>query len=151
MKKVNPYFRFSSKIRKFKKGCWVWLGRKNHHGYGILDFKRKPIRAHRFSWMIKNGKIPDGKFVLHKCDNRACVNHSHLFLGTAADNSADMKLKGRSIAGEKHPLRKLNSFQVILMRDIRSRGASLKFIANKFKVGQSTVSQICRFHRWKSV
>ncbi len=75
--------------------CWNWLAGGRGNGYGALKFKGKVIDAHRFSWILHNGKIPKGKFVLHKCDNRKCINPNHLFLGTHVDNMIDAYGKGR--------------------------------------------------------
>ncbi len=76
-------------------GCIVFTGLKSNRGYGKIKFKGKDYRAHRLSYIIKNGEIPSSIFVCHKCDNPPCINPDHLFLGTAKDNALDRKNKGR--------------------------------------------------------
>lgn len=78
--------------------CWIWNGCKSK-GYGLLRYKRKIFRAHRFVWSAVNGEIPNGKLVCHKCDVPSCVNPSHLFIGTDLDNALDKVKKGRHKCG----------------------------------------------------
>ena len=99
MRKTKPIeSRFWEKVNKTE-SCWVWVGSITGSGYGFLHYgtktERKPYRAHRLSWELHYGVIPDGLWVLHKCDNRKCVNPDHLFIGDRSDNMRDCAEKGR--------------------------------------------------------
>ena len=105
--------------------------------------------------MINVGKIPDGICVLHKCDNRICVNPDHLFLGTYADNVHDCMAKGRFRTGsnppkgQDNPNSKLSNSVVELIRKYRSKGWKLKEIAELCNVSQSLISMVLNRKRWK--
>jgi hypothetical protein len=86
--------RFWAKVSKGD-GCWIWTGSRNPKGYGRLNTGNRVRLAHAISWELSHGAVPDGLWVLHRCDNPPCVRPDHLWLGTAADNTADMVAKGR--------------------------------------------------------
>lgn len=93
---VERFFRYVNKTES----CWLWVGstqkRTKERSYGTFSYRYKQYRAHRFSWIIHNGPILDGLWVLHTCDNGVCVNPDHLWLGTSQDNIDDKTRKGRA-------------------------------------------------------
>jgi hypothetical protein len=101
-------------------GCWLWTGGVEGGGYGSIKKKGHHL-AHRFSWELHYGEIPDGLYVCHKCDNPPCVRPDHLFLGTHQDNMRDMAEKGRRRSGRGNT--KLTKQQVAAIRSRYSPGA----------------------------
>ena len=130
--------------------CWLWTGAKMRHGYGMVAVKwihRRAEGAHRASWIMANGPIPDKLHVLHKCDNRGCVNPKHLFLGTKNDNMADAARKGRMHLGELHGMTKLTWKDVDRIRELYPSLSQSK-IAARFSISQPTVSFIILRKTW---
>lgn len=151
----SPEERFWAKVRKGDDSqCWEWVGSRAKAGYGTFGLDRGTVTAHRFSWEMRNGPIPDGMFVCHRCDNRACVNPSHLFLGSAADNNTDMWTKGRASGGsvgERNHRALLTDDDV---RDIRRRadaGEGRRSIAATYGVHKDTVGAVITGKNWRHV
>lgn len=124
-------------------GCWLWSRAIGSHGYGVVAINNRRVLAHRLFFERAFGEISEGKFVLHRCDNRRCVNPEHLFLGTHRDNMADMKTKGRSLRGEKNPRAKLSDSEVSFARAMRRDGALLDDVAAAIGVSSSYASVLC--------
>lgn len=139
--------------------CWEWVGSVDSKGYGkILDEggakNGKLLAAHRVSYMIHYGNIPNGLYVCHKCDNKKCINPNHLFLGTAKDNTQDMINKNRlpDRRGENSSNHKLSNDNVIeIKRLLKNKSESISSIANKFGVGYNVIWYIAAGKTWKNV
>lgn len=131
-------------------GCVLWTGATNAAGYGIINHQNRPHLAHRLSWQIANGPIPEALAALHKCDVRACINPDHIFLGTRADNNADMVAKKRNkpCRGEQQGNAKLSVDEVRL---IRSSPGLQREIAAQYAITQVTVSAIKLRKSWAHV
>jgi hypothetical protein len=122
-------------------GCWEWGGTKNAGGYGVMYINGTCHQAHRISWRIHGGDIPDGHVVRHKCDNPGCVNPEHLETGTHAENSMDMVRRGRSTRGRSGvPLEK--QIEIAKRRLSGERGVDL---AEEYGI---TAQQVSGFKRW---
>ncbi len=134
-------------------GCWDWTASCAGKGYGQIKIPgtRKQDYAHRVSYRINIGEIPEGKYVLHRCDNPKCVNPAHLFLGNAKDNAQDMRDKGRHLPGEANTEAVLTAKDVIAIRAMLDTGMSQSRIAEMFGISQITVSRIKRRLRWAHV
>ena len=151
--------RFWQKVDK-SGDCWLWIGHRNSRdGYGRLSrwkITRTPLLAHRYSWMLHYGIIPQGLFVLHKCDVPSCVNPEHLFLGTAYDNTHDMISKGRDSLfqphfGVDHGNARLTEEAIRTIRTLSARGYSQRSIADKFGTPQSNVCRIIHRLAWRHI
>lgn len=137
-------------------GCWEWTAARHRAGYGAFGLDRAHMTyAHRYSWELHFGAIPEGLFVCHTCDNPPCVRPDHLFLGTIADNTADMMAKGRRVqgrtyVGEANHNAKLTEAQV---REIRSLFGTLPSatLGARYGVSGGLIRQIGRREAWRHV
>lgn len=136
---------YKRRLRKRSKknsetGCREWVGAKKPNGYGNMAFRGAVRTAHRVALELHLGEpLPPGTYACHRCDNPSCVRVGHLFVGTAADNQEDMRLKGRM---RKHT--KLSDADVRAMRQQRKDGGLLREIARNFECSTSNVSLIVR-------
>lgn len=151
-KRSDPVPRFWAKVKKTEE-CWEWTAALSSTGYGQIGVNRKLIFAHRFSYVLHYGNIPEGLFVLHKCDNPKCVNPDHLFAGTQTDNMQDCSKKGRhahtSTKGEKCGASKLKEKDVIEIRSMGHMG-SYKLSAI-YNVAQCTIRRILARTTWRHI
>lgn len=128
--------------------CWQWRGAFwRRTGYGMFTYQCKTESAHRASYLLHVGKIPAGMFVLHRCDNRLCVNPEHLWLGTQQDNMRDRSEKGRRAQGVANGQSKLDEAAV---REIRS-SKKTKELADKYGVHRTLIQQIRRGKGWSHI
>lgn len=142
----RPKIPFEEKyIPEPNSGCWLWSSGWDKDGYGTLTGSK---RAHRVSWESVNGPIPKGFMICHKCDTPPCVNPSHMFLGTAADNSRDCVSKKRANNGAKHHKAKLNDKQVI---EILNDRRPAYVIARDYGVSDVSICFIKLGRTWSNV
>lgn len=154
--------RFWEKVQK-SDGCWLWTACTNAHGYGqIRDRKVGAVQgrawlAHRLAWTLKHGPIPDDIDACHHCDNPPCCKtepdekypNGHLFLGTAADNAADMVAKGRSNRGERNGNTLLTAVDVLRIRQMWAAGVHSDEIAMEHGIHPMSVPRVASGRRWK--
>jgi hypothetical protein len=145
--------RFKGKYEVVESGCWEWQAHVTRYGYGLLkndqDDGPRMVFAHRASWQIHHGKIPFGLFVLHKCDNRKCVNPNHLFLGTKKDNSDDRDRKKRQACGAKNGNAKYTEADILRIYDMRDAGMSNTEIARAISGSRITVWEVVTGRKWR--
>lgn len=137
--------------------CWEWTGFTKWNGYGEVCIHYKKYTAHRIAWVIAKGGIPDGMVVCHTCDNRKCVNPNHLFLGTQADNLADMRSKGRyrppnRRTGVDHPMAKLTNKDVLEIRDkYKPFQVTSRMLAEEYGVSITQIKYIIQRKYWNHI
>ena len=127
-------------------GCFNWIGTKTDGGYGKLHVNGKKCRAHRVAYELHIGPIPPGRWVLHRCDNPACMNPEHLFLGTCQDNVSDRDSKDRQAKGAKVSNTKLTDQDVL---DMRASSKSISELAADYGMSYGHVSKILLGREWR--
>lgn len=127
--------------------CLVWRGAKNKTGYGALTFKQKTYRAHRFTFMVANGREPEG-MLLHSCDNKACVNPDHLSEGTHKQNMSEARERGQIKRGEDRSQAILNEQAVKALRYLKDRGYTYKRLAKAYGMSEWTIRSAIKLN-WK--
>lgn len=155
----------SADMRRFMKyvrvspDCWEWVGAKSG-GYGSFGVEKRILRAHRFMWAAVNGAIPAGMCICHRCDNPACVNPGHLFLGTNHDNVMDRVAKGRSVVseafvrtsapGERNRHAKLTEADVLRIRSLRGSHSTRQLMA-MYGVTKTAINKIVNRTAWRHI
>lgn len=152
MKRHDIMKRFEDNISVNSDGCHIWTACRNRGGYGQLTARGKQWAAHRYAWTQANGPIPEGLHVLHHCDNPSCVNPSHLFIGTVADNIRDRQLKGRHRSGEGHGRAKLTVADVQKIRAMDlCHGKVISSVAKEYGVSRGTIYKIVNGTNWANL
>lgn len=146
-----PEERFWRRVKKTP-GCWHWIGAKAPNGYGRFQYGGKGsayLGAHRYSYELANGAVPDGMVVMHSCDRPACVNPAHLSIGTPRENTQDMVRKGRdTLIGERNAFAKLTDETV---REIRCTKPGTRGLTKKYGVSKETIARVRKGLSWRHV
>lgn len=145
--------RFEEKfIPEPNSGCWLWVAAITASGYGNFKIDGGFKGAHRVSYELYKGTIPDGLQVLHRCDNRCCVNPDHLFVGTQSDNMYDKVAKGRDnhadFSGEKNPRAKVTKEQVDEIRALFKHGIRKIDLSRRYGVTATAINSIITGKNW---
>lgn len=145
--------RFKDKVSAGSNGCWVWTGCRNNRGYGKLSAGTagKTVLAHRRSYELFIGPIPLGQLVLHKCNNRPCVNPKHLYTGNQKQNMADSFAAGTFAVGERNGQSKLTEGAVRQIRSLCASGRTNSEISSALGIAYYTVKEVVRRRRWNHV
>lgn len=144
------FYDFWDRVHRPKHGCWTWTGATNADGYGWLWWEGRNHLAHRISWELTYGEIPENLCVLHHCDNPPCVHPHHLWLGTRQENNQDKTRKGRAqrLKGERNGRAKLTKELVLKLREMHKEGWSSTELADKFGIPKSTTHHAISGRTW---
>lgn len=155
---VDRFTRRMAAVAPTERGCLEWPGARQARGVGygsIMVTTGKTALTHRVAYEVARGPIPDGLWVLHRCDNKACVNVEHLFLGTHQDNMADMASKGRArparFRGNDCPWSRISAADAAIIRHLAQSGANHRRLAVLYGVTHGMVSRIKLRKAWAHV
>ncbi len=142
--------RLWSKVKKTD-SCWVWTAGFFPSGYGSISINDRTYKVSRVVYELAHGKFDKKLYVLHRCDNKKCVNPKHLFLGTHRDNMKDMVKKGRQSRGEDGR-NKLTIREVLKIREtFKKAGVTKQYLANRFNVSRKLIANIINRIAWKHI
>jgi hypothetical protein len=154
LSKKPAWDKFWSKVdRRGPDECWPWLAQRNCGGYGYVTWEKRTQTAQRVAWLTTNGPIPEGDgyhgtCVLHRCDNRVCCNPAHLFLGSHADNMADMRDKKRRKGIGKHEANGRAKLTPQQVEEIRAHAFGKVRLARMYGVSSSQIQRIRAGKQW---
>ena len=131
--------------------CWFWTGYKSNTFYGSMKINKQNIRAHRFSYELHYGKIPEGLVVMHSCDQPSCVNPYHLSVGTHADNTRDKINKNRQPRGSSIFNSLITEEEVIQIKNDLNKGMKQIEISKKYQIAYHIICDIKTGRSWKHV
>lgn len=138
--------RFNSKVEKLESGCWIYAGHINHYGYGQFSCNLNTKLAHRISWIIHYGYIPNKLLICHSCDNTRCVRIDHLWLGNHQQNMQDMSIKNRGRSKHRkdyHPgITKVKRLNVELNIDLHNE--IKKYVSLKNTTMAAYITEVLR-------
>ena len=132
-------------------GCWEWMNARDQHGYGVVRKDGRNQRVHRVLWELECGPIPPGIHLCHQCDNPACANPEHLFMGGQQENLRDASAKGRTARGDGHGSAKLYSRDIPLIRAMADGGWSYAEIARHYRVSGNAIKDIVTGVTWAHI
>lgn len=131
--------------------CWDYLGGKDDRKYGLFQFEGNTVRAHRVSYSIFNGPIPEGLVVRHLCHNTSCCNPSHLAVGTHQDNADDMTAAGRQVRGVRNNTAKLTETQVLEIRKFKGHKMSGEILGRLYGITRQHANLLRRGKFWPHI
>lgn len=141
----------SDQLQILLDACWNWPGDKGNRGYGRVKRRGKHLNVHRIAYEAFVGPIPDGLLVLHHCDNPACCNPDHLYVGTQQMNVQDRVRRNRNAIGSRVRTAVLNEAKVMEIRRLAAEGTTPKVLARQFGVARNTISLILNRRTWRHI